>query len=259
MFAPDLNIANFIVDAFLHDDQSMPVDLRAEIRKFVEKLSIQIEKQSVEEVSESFLGQLFALKSRVILQKIQEEEFQSKGVFQANEPARAYFTRTMDLQLSDASQQTNAIIEMVQLALEKRIGGENLREFLKGFYANATSFQSLSAQSLLPNPVFQTFFDWIRAFLKVELGLIFSGLVLGKGIFIGPERIIQELIPFLNQQIRRFGAYSILLDFWNPDYQADSPQYLIDIKILASTLDFDFERGISSISLNDLSSVLADN
>jgi len=60
-------------------------------------------------------------------------------------------------------------------------------------------------------------------------------MIFDEKINLDQKRIQQELIPFLNKTIDRFGAYSIFTEFWKPDKDDHSAE-TYKMQILADTI-----------------------
>ncbi|MEM6265153.1 MAG: hypothetical protein AAGI38_21800, partial [Bacteroidota bacterium] len=106
------------------------------------------------------------------------------------------------------------------------------------------SYNFLEYFTYLPAPQFKYFKNWVDASLQFDLAIITSDLVLTGQSKLSPPRIENELIPFLNNSLTRFGAYAILMDVWVPNLDDDSV-LINQAKILAATVRLDEDRGTS--------------
>lgn len=101
---------------------------------------------------------------------------------------------------------------------------------------NDESFEFFTADLTMPHGHFYR--ELTHASLNLELGFIIADQILSNQLSLEPARIEQELIPFLLQNIRRFGAYAMYLDIWTPDENDDS-QLTTDSRILKAKMDLE--------------------
>ena len=69
----------------------------------------------------------------------------------------------------------------------------------------------------------------------MDVGILITEKILTGKVHFDQKRVQQELIPFLNKTIDRFGAYSIFTEFWKPDKDDYSPE-TYKMQILADTI-----------------------
>lgn len=89
-----------------------------------------------------------------------------------------------------------------------------------------------------PAPEIRAVKKWIDASLQIDFSLIFADLVVAEEVKLTDKQISNTLLPFIDQAIVRYGAYSIYTKAWKPD-SADYRPLVNRMKIMASMFSMD--------------------
>lgn len=118
--------------------------------------------------------------------------------------------------------QKNILFIFKKIIIEKNI--INFKNAQIDFQNNSPNYSAFIFLQSHPNPQTRYFIKWLDESLKLDIGLIIADMIFDKKINLDQKRIQQEIIPFLNKTIDRFGAYSIFTEFWKPDKEDYSPK-----------------------------------
>lgn len=98
----------------------------------------------------------------------------------------------------------------------------------------AVNFQDGLQLSALEDPKYLPYIqEWLKSSLQLEVAIILGDYCLGKPV---AEQQHKRVRDFLKQALERFGAYSILMDVWHPEVGAGSPQYLVNMQLVARAI-----------------------
>lgn len=139
--------------------------------------------------------------------------------------------------------------EIVNNAWQKNFGE------LLAAYETPPALPSYATLTLLlthPSPHIHALKHWLDASLLWELALIATTLPTSQQL--NDSRIYEEILPFLQQQLVQFGAYSIFTLFWTPA-PTDTRALVNDMTILAATLELE-HRPTAPISSTQLHSLM---
>ncbi len=230
-------IGRFVAFANLKKDIFSQKSVRQDVEDLVDLITIRSQDDSVEDVANSLLENIFDLRIDVL------EWLVDSGLdLQSFSDAMSKHI-SVNLQLAPYSDLAKAI-SAVLLAYEKIVSPifENLsnsfKEMVGDIKKNKPEYETFKMLAFHPAPQISYLKNWVDASLQLEVGIILADLILTNQIQFGKRRIKNELINFLFSTITKFGAYSIFTGFWMPD--ADDVSDLTNsMKILSATIELD--------------------
>lgn len=230
-------IGGFVALANLEKDIFSQKSIKQDVANLVDLITIRSKEQSIEEVANSLLENIFDLRFDLV-----------KWLADNDKDLNFYFEElnkhiSVNLQLAPFSDLAQAISSLL-LAYEKIVSPQfenipnSFKEIAKDIQNNKPEYDSLKVLSLHPAPQIKYLKNWMDASLQLEVGIILADLILTNQIKFSKKRIKTELIEFLFSTITKFGAYSIFTSFWTPDSE-DISNLTNRMKILSATIELD--------------------
>lgn len=235
MLASKTSIGHFIA---LANEQNLitKVSLRQDIKNLIDLIKIRINDQSIEEVANSLLKDVFNLRF-IFIQWLAQDDGRVK-----------YYQEALNVLIADRLQ----LSEYSDLAKEVVWGIETYEKIVsdlkekKGGVAEIAQEHRPSYEGMLmllqhPSPRVQYLKHWVDASLSWEVGIILADLVLRGEVKMSKRRVKKELIPFLYDTIVRFGAYALYTEAWRPNEDERSP-LINSMKILVAAIEMDHKE-----------------
>ncbi len=221
--------------SILRNEETNNSSLKNAFDELVDLISIRIENKSIDEVADGLKEKVFDIRLDLI-SSLSNNHINFENYFDLiNEKISAINYALNHAELFDTQKKTLLIFKKI---IFKFITEKNITDFkdaqieLQNNLPNYSAFIFLKSH---PNPQTKYFPKWLDESLKLDIGLIIADMVFDKKINLNQKRIQQELIPFLNKTIDRFGAYSIFTEFWKPEKDDHSPE-TYKMQILADTI-----------------------
>jgi|GEM_PF-3155935 len=214
---------------FVKPSPSEAVEFYANVlaQRIIEELK---EGASLDGLGEELLDKLFelrilALKHALTIQDIEELKEVSM-VTVANPP------------LNILLEETWGYYQKIVQSCLKEAKQDSFEANLKTNLDNHTyTFQTLSLTAQL-FPSFQKSFQWIKASLLYELGLIVV-LLMHENKLKMDVLSVDSLRRFIRVEFEKFAAYTMLLGLWEPD-EEDESQLIRNIEIVLSKLEVEY-------------------
>jgi hypothetical protein len=235
MIALSESIGRFVALANLEKNIVSQASIEQAITDLIDLITIRIQEQSVDQVADSLLENVFNLRFELI-------EWLAKKNKDLNFYIQSFNQHlAVNLQLAPYSILANTI-SSVLLSYEHIIAPRfesiyNSFEDITSVVQNdKPTYSMFKMLALHPSPQIQSVKNWIDSSLQLEIGLLVSDLILTNQLPLSNKRIEEELVEFLNRIIIRFGAYSIFTGFWVPNID-DTSNLTNSMKILSATLE----------------------
>lgn len=239
MLAISEPIGRFVALANLEKTLFSQKPLEQDIANLIDLITIRIKDQSLEEVSNSLLENIFDLRLDLV-------EWLVDNNTEVNfylEPMNKHISKNLQLASFSSLAET---VSKVLLTYEKIVSPifktlpVSFKDTLEDIQKNKLKYGNFKVFSLHPSPQIKYLKNWMDASLQLEIGIILADLILTDQLEFPKERIKSELIEFLYQTTTKFGAYSIFTGFWIPDSD-DISNLTNSMKILAATTELDHQ------------------
>lgn len=202
--------------SILRDEKSSNVSLKNAFGAFINSLSNRIQSENINIISEELKEMMFDLRLDFITW-LSEEDIDTKRHFELiNERITGIDYDKNHIALHEVIQKNLNSFQKIATSIFVKEGVENFhkaQDEIQNDRLNYTMFRFLQSH---PHPQVKYLKKWIDESLRFDIALTTAILIIEKEIHIEQKRIQQELIPFLNKTINRFGAYSIFTAFGNP-------------------------------------------
>jgi len=209
------------------------ISLNKAFDELVNLITVGIQSKNIDDVSEGLAEKVFEIRLDILSWIVDNFNNMNEVIDTVNEKISDMDYAPIHSDLFDCTQKvlstSNGIIAK---ALEDS-SADSFAEIRNSIQNNRPNYKSL--QFLKSHPQSKYLVKLIDESLKIEVGTIISFLILSEKINLDRKRINQELIPFLNRTIERFGAYSIFTKSWKPD-ESDDSKIAYKMQILADTI-----------------------
>lgn len=229
--------------------------IRSRTEKLLQLISSYIQENTLAEVPESLLAELHIIRYELM------DCYASNGTTlddlyqETDEYILDKYKQGSHLDLSLTIAEVLSNQEQVTVAMFEKMETSSFEDMVNKSQENRVDYNTIKIISTIPSPQLKLFKGWTDASLKLEFGLIVADLVVGERVDFDKDRIENELIPFLNDMVIKYGAYAYALEIWMPS-MAEETQFEANARILSRILES--EAGVKGyeIEMEDLSRIL---
>jgi len=210
--------------------------LQNDIEDLLDLIRIRINNSNIEELSKRLYPKIFSLRFKVY-----------ESIIERNIEVETYLKKTINItskrqvineHLSLKNEVENVIISHHDIVSAILLNSEKERFGKKKYTSeNTPKYEQLEYLSVLPSPQYNYLKKLIDTSLKIDVALIISEMILSGKLEYEKEKIESELIPFLRENIVKYGAYSMFIGIWKPKEFSSSLKNRM--KILSSKLEMD--------------------
>ena len=215
-----------------HDKSEYP-SLEKAFNKLIDLIKIRLQSQNIEAISNGLLEETFEIRLDIISWLAGNFDTIRSYIDTINSEISDINYQASHTELFHSLEKTLYVTNKITLEAYKEKEINDFEEIKNNIQANRPTYKSF--HFLRTQPQTEYFVKWLDESLRLDIATITSILILTEEIQIDSKRIQQELIPFLNKTIERYGAYSIFIQFWNPNENDDTPE-TYKMQILADTI-----------------------
>ena len=202
-------------------------------------LRSRVQHKNFQELSESLYERMFNLRFEAVRWFVQEN-LSFREMLQLLENKINDQTRKPKLhKLGAAVQLVLQQYKRIVAQYLENVDFQNLRKLTDAISEEKPDYDFFRLLELHPDNRVKFIKKWLDQSLSLETGLVIAELYILGEIEMPARKIDEELIPFLQQTLTRFGAYSMFTGFWTPE-NPNEDQQTTNMKIFASTLELDF-------------------
>ncbi len=221
--------------SILRDEKSDNSSLQNAFDELADLITIEIERKNIDEVADQLKAKIFDVRLDII-KRLSEEKNGIEGYLNIiNQKISAIKYAPYYTELFNTLKEDLAVFQKIIKEIFNHKKTNHTGDFQIDFQNNRPNYSTFLFLQSHPHPQTRYFTKFLDESLKLDIGLIIADMILNKKINLDQKRIQQELIPFLNKTIDRFGAYSIFTEFWKPEKDDHSPE-TYKMQILADTI-----------------------
>jgi len=203
--------------------------------ELVDLISIRIQNKHIDEVAEGLKAKIFDARLDVIHGLSGEKEDIENYLDHINQKISTIQHELHHAELFNTLKDSLFIFQKIINEIFNQKQTDNSKEIQIDLQNNRPTYGTFLFLQSHPHPQTRYFTKFLDASLKLDVGILITEKILSGKINLDQKRIQQELIPFLNKTIDRFGAYSIFTEFWKPEKDDHSPE-TYKMQILADTI-----------------------
>jgi|GEM_PF-1244375 len=225
-------VRNFMVWANLPSNQlSENSAVTSAANTLTDLLKIRIQSKNINEVAQSLLPQTFDLRIKIIDWLTINDNFFDNYFTEIDKFIQSKLHNSLYSELEETQAKVLMLQKQIVTPLAKEIQNDSTDLFnslgsKKPNYATIKYISKLAPQAI-------HFKNWIDASLSLELGLILADMIVLNDLKLPENKIKNEIIVFLNDEVVKFGAYSVLIGAWHLPESHDS-ELINQIEVLVA-------------------------